>query len=152
MLSTPDIIKAVIEREEVSIRVYKTAMDKVQDPVSRLILKQIVGNGQAYLKMLEKLKTNGVGDFCPLRVKDSRISESVEFRGITEFSTAKDVLLFAMEREQLAARTYDAIACDASDPAARRLFEFLSLEKLKHKRRIETLCDDLVHMEEWSQK
>lgn len=152
MLSVADSLEAVIEKEKGSAKVYETAANKVKDPVSRAILNQIVGDGQAYLKMLEGLKTSGIGDFCPLRAEDSNISGPAGFRDITESSTARDVLLFAMKREHLAARAYDAIACDASDPEVRRLFELLSLEKLRHKRRIESMYDKLDYKEGWSQK
>lgn len=148
MLSAADIVKVIIEREKGSVKIYEAAMDKVQDPGSRAMLEEIVGDERKYLKMLEELRTTGVGEFCPLKVEDLKISEFIKFGKITEFSTIQDVLIFSMKREQLAAVTYNTIARDVSDPKAKMLFEFLSLEKLRHKHHIEVLYDDLIYTED----
>ncbi len=148
MLSVADIVKAVIEKEKGSVKIYEAAMDKVQDPGSRAMLEEILGDARIHLKMFEELRTTGVGEFCPLKVEDLKISEFIKFRNITEFSTVQDVLIFSIKRAQLAAVTYNTIARDVSDPKAKRLFEFLSLEKLKHKHRIEALYDDLIYTED----
>ncbi len=148
MLSMADIVKAVIEREKGSLKVYKAAMDKVQDPASRAMLEEIVGDERKYLKMLEELSTTGVGEFCPLKVEDLKIAEFIKFGKITKFSTIQDILIFSIKREKLAAVTYNTIACDVSDPNAKRLFEFLGLEKMKHKNHIEVLYDDLIYTED----
>ncbi len=148
MLSTASIIKAVIEREKESIKVYQAAKDKVQDPASRAMLEEIVSDGWMHLKRLEELGLSGVGETCRLQVEDLKISGLIKSRNLTESSTFQDVLIFSMKREQLAAHTYSTIARDAPDPTVRRLFELLSLEKLNHKHRIEALYDDLVYGED----
>ena len=148
MLSVADILEAVIEKEKGSARVYETAIDKVRDPASRTMLEQIVGDERAYLKMLEELKTTGLVNFCPLKVEDPKIPEPVEFRDITESSMVGDVLTFSAQRERLAAYAYSAVACDVSDTVVRRLFEFLSQEKLKHRHHIEDLYNELVYTED----
>lgn len=144
MLSVADILEAVIEKEKWSERVYEAAINKVRDPASRTMLERIVDDERAYLKMLEELKTAGAADFCPLKVEDPKVTEAVEFRDITESSMVQDILTFSAQRERLAAYAYSAIACDVPDPAVRRLFEFLSQEKLKRKHRIEDLYNEFV--------
>jgi rubrerythrin len=75
-----------------------------------------------------------------MRIEGGRIVADKESEEL-KFGSVTDILDFAIEREEDAARAYGELARDASDPAAKVLLSELQTEEKNHKRLLQNIMD-----------
>lgn len=146
-MPTMEIIRGAIEKEEESLKAYLEAILRAEDPASRAMLQEMAEEERKQIIRLKELDTGGVPEVCLLERENLRISEFLNSKDLTGFSTFQDVLIFSMKREEAAVHAYAIMAHLMSDPGARRVFELLVHEEMCHKHKIESLYDDLIYKE-----
>lgn len=132
-----NILLLAINREEDAARFYAELADQATPSGAKILLRELQADEVRHKTMLEDL-ARGRSRMKPLRdVPDIKVSDYLVDEPIAADSPFQDVLIFAAKKEAKAAALYEALLGRASDPAARRLFEYLIQQEKTHKLRLE---------------
>jgi len=153
-MSTEEI-KAIMERavrtEESSYSLYLTASRRVKDPGARAGLADLAEEERKHKEKLERLLTGNLEWAVSVgrkgAVKDLRISEVLESRPITEKSDLRDVLAFAIKREEATGIFYAQMAALADPGPVRDVFHLLAREEARHKQVVEEIYEQDVYQD-----
>jgi rubrerythrin len=146
-----DVLRAAIQREIDAYTLYTSAASNVEDPQARDML-----NDLAMQEVGHRAKLEGLLEGKVFRVLSKRQQQQVEDLKITDYlvevplnddSDLQDVLIVAGKREDASHNLYASLAQVAEDNETQNLFEFLANEELIHKRRVETLYDQIIYRE-----
>ena len=146
-----NVLRTAIQREIDAYTLYSSAAANVDDPQARDMLNDLAAQEVGHRKRLEGLLEGKV-----FRVLSKRQQQQVEDLKITDYlvevplnddSDLQDVLIVAGKREDASHNLYASLAQVAEDDETQKLFEFLANEELTHKRRVETLYDQIIYRE-----
>jgi rubrerythrin len=146
-----NVLRTAIQREIDAYTLYSSAAAHVEDLQARDMLNDLAAQEVGHRKRLEGLLEGKV-----FRVLSQRQQQQVEDLKITDYlvevplnddSDLQDVLIVAGKREDASHNLYASLAQVAEDDETQKLFEFLSNEELVHKRRVETLYDQIIYRE-----
>ncbi len=146
-----NVLRTAIQREIDAYTLYSSAAANVDDPQARDMLNDLAAQEVGHRKRLEGLLEGKV-----FRVLSQRQQQQVEDLKITDYlvevplnddSDLQDVLIVAGKREDASHNLYASLAQVAEDDETQKLFEFLANEELTHKRRVETLYDQIIYRE-----
>lgn len=146
-----DVLRTAIQREIDAYTLYSSAAANVDDPQARDMLNDLAAQEVGHRTRLEGLLEGKV-----FRVLSRRQQQQVEDLKITDYlvevplnddSDFQDVLIVAGKREDASHNLYASLAQVAEDDDTQKLFEFLANEELTHKRRVETLYDQIIYRE-----
>lgn len=144
-----NIIKQAIVGEEDSHALYVNAAGKVKDANSKAMLEELAQEELGHKAKLEALLKKGLtweigaGEFK--RVQDLKLGDHLQAKPIEEGADIQAVLTVAIQREKESHELYATLAGVACDETTRNLFEFLANEELTHKRKIETLYEEIIY-------
>ncbi len=144
-----EIMEMAIQYETDASEFYATAADIAKDPAAKTLLKEFAS---IELKHKEKLESFNLDDVAHEHhtvpeTHDLHISDYLEDKEISPGSTAQDIMIHAMKREQKAYEFYARMIKSVTSEDIRGLFEELAAEELEHKAKIETEYDDVVYKE-----
>jgi rubrerythrin len=144
-------LRTAIQREIDAYTLYSSAAANVDDPQAKDMLNDLAAQEVGHRTKLEGLLEGKV-----FRVLSRRQQQQVEDLKITDYlvevplnddSDLQDVLIVAGKREDASHNLYASLAQVAEDDETQKLFEFLATEELTHKRRVETLYDQIIYRE-----
>ncbi len=144
-------LRTAIQREIDAYAMYSSAAANVDDPQARDMLNDLAAQEVGHRTRLEGLLEGKV-----FRVLSKRQQQQVEDLKITDYlvevplnddSDLQDVLIVAGKREDASHNLYASLGQVAEDDDTQKLFEFLANEELVHKRRVETLYDQIIYRE-----
>lgn len=145
------IIKMAISGEEEAYTLYTNAGQLVKDKQSREMLAELATEERGHKAKLEGLLRQGItwtiadGEFD--RVADLKVGDHLEAKPLTEGADLQDVLIVGIQREKESHELYAGLAGISADETVRQLFEFLANEELTHKRKLESLYEDIVYQD-----
>ena len=146
-----DILRTAIQREIDAHNLYSSAADKVETPHAKGILQELATQELGHRRRLEALLEGNA-----LRVVSRSAQKKVEDLKLTDYLIEvplgadpdfQDILIVAGKREKASHDLYAALAIVSDDDETTQLFDFLATEELTHKRRVETLYEDIVYKE-----
>ena len=146
-----NIIKMAISGEEESHALYQKAAQLVQGTQSRTMLEELASDELGHKAKLEGLLRQGIswniaeGEFK--KVADLKVGDHLEAKPLAEGADLQDVLIVAIQREKESHELYAGLAGVSADETVRNLFDFLANEELTHKRKIESLYEEIVYQD-----
>jgi len=155
-MSTPSnplesIIRTAIQREIDAHTLYNNAAKLTTVAHSRDLLLDMAAQEVGHRNRLEAMlkgETFKVLTKKQLKqVVDLKITDYLVEEPLSADSDLQSILIVAGKREKGSFELYSAMARVAGDTETIRLFEFLANEELTHKRRVETMYDELVYQD-----
>jgi len=143
------IIKMAISGEEEAYAMYTNAAQLVKGAQSKAMLDELATDELGHKAKLEgllrkRLSWNIAGGQFQ-RVEDLKIGDHLESKPLKEGADLQDILIVAIQREKESHELYASLAGVAGDDTVRNLFEFLANEELTHKRKVESLYEEVVY-------
>jgi rubrerythrin len=152
-LSNPlqSIIRTAIQREIDANTLYSNAAKLALTPNGRDLLLDMAAQELGHRNRLEAMLK---GDLFKVlsrkqqkQVVDLKITDYLVEEPLSADSDLQAILIVAGKREKASFELYSALARVAGDPDLVKLFEFLANEEMTHKRRVETMYDELVYQD-----
>ena len=146
--SIQTILRTAIQREIEAHVLYSAAAEMVEAPHAKKILKELAIQEVGYRRKLEALAEGKVFSVLSKpqkkKVVDLKITDYLVEIPLAPDSELQDILIVAGKREKASHDLYASLVSVAEDSDTANLFDFLANEELMHKRRIESLYDDLA--------
>ena len=143
------IIKQAIIGEQDAYALYSGAVKLVKATQAQEMLREMAKEEQGHKARLEGLLRQGLswsiaqGEFK--RVTDLHLGDHLVVKPLEEGADFQAVLTFGIQREKESHELYTTMGGVACDAGTRNLFEFLANEELTHKRKLETLYEEVVY-------
>lgn len=141
-----EIIDFAIEKEKEAADFYQSVSDKEQFSGKKEMLLEFAAQERKHQSLLEDLKAGKVGakldDYQYKWITDIKRSDFVDEITYHPGLDYKDILMFAMQREEKALKLYNDMLDNAQDDDQKKVFKMLCQEEAKHKLSLETMYDD----------
>ena len=148
--SIEQILRKAIQFEETAFEFYTGAVDMVQQPHIKSVLKDLAGEEVKHKERLQHLLEGDVQAIVAVQkrdqIQDLKLAEYLVPQPLGPDASFQDVLIVAMHREKSSNEFYSTMA-SISEGDTRDLFEFLAQEELGHKNKVEKLYDEVVYQE-----
>jgi rubrerythrin len=126
---------------------YEIYAEKVEDPRSKKLFKELAQEELGHKYALEKINPDHPGAFkCPT-VSSAEFSDFSNRPEISKESTMQEVLQYAIAEEQDAFNYYTSLADYASDKKLHDVLCKLAAEEKAHKQKLERMYDDMFQPE-----
>lgn len=144
-------LEKAIEEEKQSLKVYREAMKKVENPHARAILKDLAKEELEHRNVLEKaLLGETLAHLDPEEAAGSsmELTYFLEEKKLDENSTAQDVMIYAIHEEKRSADFYQQMANHCKGAPMGELFLKLHQQEMTHLTRLEETYEKLymTHM------
>ena len=141
-------LKLALSMEEQSIEIYTSAQNKVLNPSSKVLLKELVKEEEKHKnKILEAMrdpkKVKEIGSL-ETRIHDLKIVDFLKDVSLAPEADYQQILIYAGKREKETHDFYLELAKKYRDKQIGKMFAKLAQEELKHKYMIEKEYDDVV--------
>ena len=152
-LSNPlqSIIRTAIQREIDANTLYSNVAKLATTPHGRDLLLDMADQELGHRNRLEAMLKGDVFKVLSRKqqkqVVDLKITDYLVEEPLSADSDLQTILIVAGKREKASFELYSALARVAGDPEVVKLFEFLANEEMTHKRRVETMYDELVYQD-----
>jgi rubrerythrin len=144
-----EVLDTAIYKEIASQAMYEAAQRKTDDPAVQKLLKDLARQEVKHAEKLKDLKQKGlVKQWYQDEIADLKISNYLTGSDTLEGAGLQDTLIFAMKREEESVDFYRKMTGMMREEAAKQLCASLKNEELKHKKRLETLYDQLFYGED----
>ncbi len=142
-----EVLDTAIYKEIASQAVYEAAQQKTDDPGAKALLKELARQEVRHAEKLKELKQKGLAEqpWHQDEIADLKISNYLTGGDTLEGAGLQDTLIFAMKREEESVDFYRRMMGMMREEAARQLCANLADEELGHKKRLETLYDQLFY-------
>jgi len=141
-----EIIDFAIEKEKEAAEFYQSVSEKEQFSGKKDMLQEFSAQERKHQKLLEDLKAGNVDrkldDYDFKWIKDIKRSDYVDDIEYHPGLDYKDILMFAMQREEKALKLYNEMYDNAQTEEQKKVFKMLRQEEAKHKLSLETMYDD----------
>ena len=141
-------LNLALSMEEESIKLYSSAQKKVQNPASKLLLKELVSEEEAHknkilqaMKDPESIKELGAFDKA---IKDLKIVDYLVDVPLSSDADYQQILTYAAKREKATHDLYINLAKKYKGKKIGNMFAKLAQEELKHKYKLELEYDDVI--------
>ncbi len=146
-----EILETAKRIEESSYNFYTNAQKIVPLPYLKDQLKELAEMEIDHRKKIEALIEEGpekvAKDIIIERIQDMKLSDYLMPSKINSKANYQDILITAMKREDLTHQFYQNLLRAANSDDLRKILEYLSIEELKHKNKLQFLYDDIVYKE-----
>ncbi len=146
-----NILRTAIQREIDAYTLYSSTADMVEAPHAKQMLKELATQEVGHCKKLEALLAGRLFKVLSKtqqkKVVDLKITDYLVEEPLAPDSDIQDILIVAGKREKASHDLYAALAQVAEDDDTVKLFEVLANEEMQHKRRVESLYEELVYKE-----
>ncbi len=139
-----DILKTAIQREIDAYTLYSTAAERVKLPHAKELLQDLATQEVGHRNKLEALLAGNVFRVLS-KTQQKQVTDYLVEVPLAADSDLQDILIVAGKREKASHDLYAALAKVAEDETTVKLFEFLAGEEATHKRRVETLYEELFY-------
>ncbi len=144
-----EVLDTALYKEIASQTMYEAAQQKTDDPGAKELLKDLARQEVEHAEKLKVLKQKGlVKQWHQDEITDLKISDYLTGGDALEGAGLQDTLIFAMKREEESVDFYRKMMGMMREEAAKQLCANLINEELKHKKRLETLYDQLFYGED----
>lgn len=145
------IIRTAIQREIDAHTLYTNAAKLASTPNGRDWLLDMAAQELGHRNRLENMLKGDIFKVLTKRqvkqVVDLKITDYLVEEPLGADSDLQSILIVAGKREKGSFELYSAMARVAGDPDTVKLFEFLANEEMMHKRRVESMYDELVYQD-----
>ncbi len=142
------ILNRAIGKEEQAKMMYEIYAQKVEDPQSKKLLRELAQEEIRHKEALEKIDPEKPGAFKARKVSSAEFSDFSNRPQITKESTMQEVLKYAIAEEADALDFYSSIAEFATDKKLVNLLNKLAAEERGHKQRLERMYDEMYQPED----
>lgn len=143
------IIEFAIENEVESYEFYRDAAKKVEENNLVSTFEELAEEELEHKKFLEEFVASGDNEFTLSEPTDYKISDTIDTPELTTDISFKDAIALAIKKEEEAMDMYSALSIDASNEAAKKIFdELVTMEKM-HKTRLEEIYMNVAYGEAW---
>ncbi len=146
-----EILETAKRVEESSYNFYMNAQKIVSLPYLKDQLKELAEMEIDHRKKIEDLIEKGpevvAKSIVIERIQDMKLSDYLMPSHIDSKANYQDILITAMKREDLTHQFYQNLLKGAKNDDLRKILEYLSIEELKHKNKLQFLYDDIVYEE-----
>jgi len=143
-----DILKTAIQREIDAFTLYDTTAAQVDNQQAKDILLDLAAQEKGHRAKLEGLLHGRVFKVLSKaqekKIIDYKVTDYLVEEPLAPGSDLQDILIVAGKREKASHDLYSAMAEVARDEDTVKLFAWLASEELIHKRRVETMYEDLI--------
>ncbi len=144
-----EVLDTAIYKEIASQAMYEAAQRKTDDPGAKELLKDLARQEVKHAEKLKDLKQKGlVKQWHQGEIADLKVSNYLTGSDTLEGAGLQDTLIFAMKREEESVDFYRKMMDMMREEATKQLCANLTNEELKHKKRLETLYDQLFYGED----
>jgi len=145
------IIHTAIEREVAAHALYGNAAKMTDNLHTKDLLLEMAAQKLGHRLKLEALLKGQTLSLLNAhqqkQVVDLKITDYLVEEPLGPDSDLQTILIVAGKRERSSFEFYSSMARIASDAETKELFEYLANEELTHKRRVETMYDELVYQD-----
>ncbi len=144
-----EVLDTAIYKEIASQAMYEAAQQKTGDPGAKELLKDLARQEVKHAEKLKDLKQKGlVKQWYQDEIVDLKVSNYLTGGDTLEGAGLQDTLIFAMKREEESVDFYRRMTGMMREEAAKKLCANMTNEEMKHKKRLETLYDQLFYGED----
>ena len=145
-----EILNMAIQVKADAYEYYSTAAKTVKNHSAKELRKVLANIELKHKEKLEKFDLNEVEEehHTVKATHDFHIEKYLLDKEITPDSTAQDIMVHAMKREQKSCAFYNTMLKFATSIPVKNLFEELAAEELEYKVKIETEYDDIFYKED----
>jgi rubrerythrin len=139
-------LEKAIEQEQRSFEIYRRALQIVEDPSARKLLKELAEEELGHKHALEKAL---VGETLTLHEEEEKAGPTmnltvfVQEKPLDEKATPQDALAFAMHDEKRSVDFYRQMATQCGGAPMEEVFSKLQKEETKHLARLEETYEKL---------
>ncbi len=150
-MTLEQVIHLAIEREVQARDLYLAALPRVQDEPVQELLRDLASQEEGHRRSLEALSNAGgletrlAAGARP--VQDLHLTDYLQPVPLDADADVQQVLIVAGKREAASHALYVALAGIATDAEVANLFDYLAVQELEHKQRVERLYEDLFYRE-----
>ena len=141
-----DMVRLGIKKESETEAFYLHWAERLTDPGARVLLSELAQEEAKHRVFFENLKETDVEQAAPDEVLNLHIGDYLVEKEISEDSSAQDVLISAIHREDSAIKFFEYLVSQGG--TMQPTFERLAVEEKKHKLRLETFYDDNILTED----
>ncbi|WP_456400270.1 ferritin family protein [Mesoaciditoga sp.] len=149
--SVDEVLETAKKIEESSYNFYTNAQNFVSQPHLKEELKALAEQEVEHKKRIEEMINRGVDEVAKGlvidKIQDMKLGDYLLPSKIDSKSNIQDILIAAIKREDMTHQFYQNLLKGARDEDLRKVLEFLSIEELKHKNKLQFLYDDLIYQE-----
>jgi rubrerythrin len=143
------VIKQAIKGEEDAYALYTSAAKVVKATEAKTMLSDMAKDELGHKSRLEGLLRQGISwniaDGAFKRVTDLKVGDHLAAKPLEDGADLQAVLMFGIQREKESHELYTTMGGLTGDATVRNLFEFLANEELTHKRKLETLYEEVIY-------
>jgi rubrerythrin len=145
-----ELLQQAVKFEEEAFAFYEAAARVVKSEQAKAMLNELAQEEAGHKAKLEEVMKKGIG----WARSGSKLTETVNLHigdflmpaKLTEKADIQDALTVAIKREQASYDFYAGMA-KAVATGARKIFDFLATEELKHKNKVENIYDQVVNQQ-----
>ncbi len=149
--SVEEVLETAKRIEESSYAFYTKAQEVVTLPYLKKELQYLAEQEIDHRKKIEAMMAEGASKIAKElkieRIQDMKLGDYLMPSHFDPNSTIQDILIAAIKREDLTHQFYQNLLKGATDEDLRKVLEYLSIEELKHKNKVQFLYDDIVYKE-----
>jgi len=146
-----EVLETARRIEESSYEFYATAEKMVPSPYLKEQMKDLADQEKVHKQKIEEMIEKGVEEVAKgliiERVQDMKLGDYLLPSKIDSKANIQDILITAIKREDLTHQFYQNLLKGARHEDLRKVLEFLSIEELKHKNKLQFLYDDIIYQE-----
>lgn len=145
-----ELVQQAIKFEEEAFAFYDTAARTVKSAQAKTMLNELAHEEAGHKTKLEEMLKKGLSwakpGGKPTETVNLHIGDFLMPAKLTEKADIQDALTVAIKREQASYDFYSGMA-KAVATGARKIFDFLATEELKHKNKVENIYDQVVNQQ-----
>ncbi|MBU0713157.1 ferritin family protein [bacterium] len=141
------VLDFAIEREKEAVTFYNDLIKLTKSFDIMETIRTIELMERNHIKVIEKMKSQEIGDVVIRPVNDLKISEYLVLPEEKAPYNYQDLLINAMKREELSHKLYVSLAEEIGDTEVKKVFQKLASEEAKHKLTFENLYDNDILVE-----
>lgn len=147
--SLKDALTFAIRKEHDSSELYLMFRDMVKDPGAKVLLEDLANQERGHMNLLENALKSGRMETIggKKEIKDLHLSDYMLAENISPDSSAQEVMLFAIKREQESYNLYHMLLGNYEGTELETLFSKLIKEELRHKETLEREYEE--HFAQW---
>jgi rubrerythrin len=139
-----DALDLAIGQEQSAVDFYVSMAEQTENPALRDILQLFAREERAHKAKLEFIKSIGEMKHVSENMMEMNPSDyPADAPSYSPEVSVPDTLLWAMKKEKVAFKFFNAFAALAPNDALRTAFSTLALEEANHRIRLEIACDEL---------
>ncbi len=145
-MTLQQVLEEAVHKEVMARFLYVGLRQRVKNPASKEAFEMLAAQEETHQKILEnylhgKLKE---GALSPGLVVDYKIAEHLDQPEITPTMDLEEVFTLAAKKEKASNELYQSLAAIHPNGQVRKLLEDLAAQELEHKRRVETLYNEVA--------